>query len=115
MLSRKIGRFIASCTFIQSLQSANPPLRKIMQPVDIVYFDAGSGHRSAAYALARALTMTQPQLRIRPINLLDIFAYDHRVHRITNSGINYFNWCLRREMVFDLKGLTNISLLFHDL
>ena len=59
--------------------------------------------------------MTQPQLRIRPINLLDIFAYDHSVHRITNRGINYFNWCLKREMVFDLKGLTDLSLLFHDL
>ena len=83
--------------------------------VDIVYFDAGSGHRSAALALERALEMLRPGWQVRLVNVEELFAVHPRFHRILCRGINHFNAMLRRERVFDLKGLINLSLLFHDL
>src|ERR1041385_6578619 len=86
-----------------------------MTRLAIVYFDAGSGHRSAARGLATVLCQQHPDWDVRVINLLDIFAEDKGFHRIVKAGIDYFNWCLKNERVFDLNGLVNLSLLCHDL
>ena len=83
--------------------------------ISIVYFDAGSGHRSAARALERALVSARPNWRIHMVNVTEVFAPHARFHRIVCAGINYFNWMLKHERVFDLRGLINLSLLFHDL
>lgn len=83
--------------------------------VDIVYFDAGSGHRSSALALERVLRDARPGWRVRMVNAEELFAVHPRFHRILRMGIGYFNGMLRRERVFDLKGLINLSLLCHDL
>jgi glycosyl transferase family 28 len=86
-----------------------------MPSVDIVYFDAGSGHRSAARGLQVALQKLRPAWRVRAVNLLDLLA-GHRLFQCTNrAGIAYFNWMLRRERVFDLRGLIRLSLRVHDL
>ena len=53
-----------------------------MKKVEIVYFDAASGHRSAAVALERALRDEHPNWRIRAINVLDIFAGHRPFQRI---------------------------------
>lgn len=86
----------------------------MMKSIDIVYFDAGSGHRSSAFALVHALAAQQPQWHIRAVNMLDIFAFDRRLHWMLKTGIDYFNWLLIRERVFDLTGITNLSLLIND-
>jgi UDP-N-acetylglucosamine:LPS N-acetylglucosamine transferase len=83
--------------------------------VDIVYFDAGSGHRSAALALQAVLHQHQPGWRVRTVNLLDLLATHRIFQRTTRLGIAYFNWMLRRERIFDLRGLIRLSLLCHDL
>lgn len=86
-----------------------------MKKLDIVYFDAGSGHRSAAFGLAAALRQMCPDWQVRTVNIVDVFAPNKRFHGIVQAGIDYFNWCMKRELLFDLRGLINLSLLFHDL
>jgi processive 1,2-diacylglycerol beta-glucosyltransferase len=86
-----------------------------MKKVDIVYFDAGSGHRSSAKGLERAVAAASPDLRVRMLNIVDVFAPNKQFHRIVCAGINHFNRQLKQEKVFDLKGLINLSLMFHDL
>lgn len=85
-----------------------------MKRIDIVYFDAGSGHRSAAKGLERALAAARPDWRVRMVNVVDVFAPNRQFHCIVKAGIGYFNWLLKREKIFDLKGLINLSLMFHD-
>jgi hypothetical protein len=83
--------------------------------VDVVYFDAGSGHRSSARGLAAALTTLRPHWQVNVVNIVDIFAYNKRFHWIVQTGINHFNNQLKHERLFDLRGLINLSLLCHDL
>lgn len=82
--------------------------------IDVVYFDAASGHRSSARGLARALR-EETGLEARAVDLLDVTAGHPPFQRVLRAGIDYFNWWLRREAVWDLKGLINLSLLSHDL
>jgi processive 1,2-diacylglycerol beta-glucosyltransferase len=49
------------------------------------------------------------------VNIVDAFAPNRQFHRIVCAGIDHFNGKLKREKVFDLKGLINLSLMFHDL
>ena len=86
-----------------------------MKHVAIVYFDAGSGHRSAARGLARALAAARPGWQVRALDLLDVLAPHPRFRRVVRAGINHFNRQLVAERVFDLGGLVNLSLLCHDL
>jgi processive 1,2-diacylglycerol beta-glucosyltransferase len=86
-----------------------------MKKIDIVYFDAGSGHRSSAKGLERALAGAASDLRARMVNIVEIFAPNKQFHRIVCAGIDHFNRYLKQEKVFDLKGLINLSLMFHDL
>lgn len=86
-----------------------------MKRVDIVFFDAGSGHRSAARALERALATAQPGWRVRSVNYLDVIEGNRPWSRFARWGIDEFNWELRREHVFDLRGKVNLGLLFHGL
>ena len=83
--------------------------------VDIVSFQAGSGHRSAARALELALRERQPSWQVRVVDLLDVVAAHRLFQHVARSGIGYFNWMLARERVFDLRGLIRLSLLCHDL
>jgi len=85
-----------------------------MMKIDIVFFDAGSGHRSSARGLERAIAAARPDWRVRMLNIVDVFAPNKQFHRIVCAGINHFNRQLKREKVFDLKGLINLSLMFHD-
>lgn len=82
--------------------------------IDILYFDAGSGHRSAAKGLVKAIEQDHP-VRARAVDVLDVIAGHRLFHRTVRAGIDHFNGCLRREKVRDLKGLINLSLLSHDL
>jgi hypothetical protein len=83
--------------------------------IDILYFDAASGHRSVAFALQKVLQVQQPDWQIRCINAVDIFDHHPRFGWIVRTGIDRFNRQLQHDRVFDLKGQINLSLLFHDL
>lgn len=43
-----------------------------MKTIDLVYFDAGGGHRAAAQALVEAATEQQRPWRLRPVNLTQV-------------------------------------------
>ncbi|HET9017882.1 MAG TPA: glycosyltransferase [Thermomicrobiaceae bacterium] len=86
-----------------------------MKHAAIVYFDAGSGHRSAARGLAQALRAARPGWRVSAVDLLDVLAPHPWFRRIVQTGINQFNRQLIAERVFGLGGLVNLSLLCHDL
>lgn len=86
-----------------------------MKNLDIVFFDAASGHRSAAVALQKALTGLYPHWNVRTINIVDIFNHHKSFGWVVRTGINQFNRELVKDKVFDLKGKINLSLLCHDL
>ena len=44
-----------------------------MKRVDLVYFNAGGGHRAAATALSEILNKTHPEWEVRCVNLTEIF------------------------------------------
>jgi 1,2-diacylglycerol 3-beta-galactosyltransferase len=83
--------------------------------VDVVFFDAGSGHRSAARALERALAAARPGWRVRSVNYPDVIAGNRLWARFVRWGNDEFNWELTRERVFDLHGKVNLGLLFHEI
>lgn len=81
--------------------------------VEIVFFDAGSGHRSAARALESALLRERPEWAVRCVNLPDLIAGNRSFHWIVNRGIRWLNDEMKKEKVFDLRGKVNLSLFFH--
>ncbi len=86
-----------------------------MRKVDIVFFDAASGHRSAAVAIQKALSALHPEWRIRTVNITDIFDGHKSFGWTVRKGIDIFNKELVKDRVFDLKGKINLALLCHDL
>ncbi len=85
-----------------------------MKNIDIVFFDAASGHRSAAVAVQKALQAIHPDWDIQTINIVNIFDHHKTFGKIVRKGIARFNQQLVRDKVFDLGGQINLSLLFHD-
>ena len=83
--------------------------------VDIVYFDAGSGHRTSAFGLQKAIERSHPGWQVRCLDLLEIVQRHRRFLALSKAGIGYFNWTLRKDRVFDLNGLIRLSLLVNDL
>lgn len=83
--------------------------------IAIVYFDAASGHRSAAAALQKVLQSRNPLCQVRMINITDIFDRHPVFGKLVRAGINYFNWQFKRNRVFNLQQLINLSLKCHDL
>lgn len=86
-----------------------------MKNIDIVFFDAASGHRSAAVAVQKAVSDLHPHWKIRVINIVDIFDHHKSFGWVVRKGIEQFNRELVKDRVFDLKGKINLSLLSHDL
>jgi UDP-N-acetylglucosamine:LPS N-acetylglucosamine transferase len=83
--------------------------------IAIVYFDAASGNRSAAAALQKVLQHRNPNCQVRMINITDIFDHHPVFGKIVRAGIRYFNRQLKRDRVFGLRRLINLSLWCHDL
>ena len=93
------------------MSAAAAPERK----VDIVFFEAGSGHRSAAFGLMRALQALRPGWRVRSVDAVDVFSAPARFSWFLRASIDRFNDELRRERVFDLRGKVNLTLLALDM
>ncbi|MCA9078098.1 MAG: hypothetical protein KDA93_23920 [Planctomycetaceae bacterium] len=74
-----------------------------MKRVDIVCFDAASGHRTAAEALRTALSQAQPEWECRTIDVMDVLALDPtQMGKVIALSEHYFNWCMRREKYYGL-------------
>jgi UDP-N-acetylglucosamine:LPS N-acetylglucosamine transferase len=54
-----------------------------MQTVDLVYFNAGGGHRAATLALAEAIAEQQRPWTVRLVNLTEVLDPDGRLRRAT--------------------------------
>ncbi len=71
-----------------------------MTHIHLLYFDAGSGHRTAAQAVAHALEgLDQQPYQVRTTNLLDLLADQPLLHAIGKYGIQFANWNLRKESI----------------
>ena len=83
--------------------------------VDVVFFDAGSGHRSAARAIQKALQRERPGWDVRTLNVPDVIRHNRSFHWIVERGTRWLNEEMQREKVFDLRGKVNLGLFFHGL
>ena len=84
--------------------------------IDVLFFDAASGHRSCAEALQHGLLQEHPDWDVRAVNLVDILARrPHLVRRPIAWGIHYFNAQMRRESYYGNLTLFSISILWSRL
>jgi processive 1,2-diacylglycerol beta-glucosyltransferase len=85
-----------------------------MKRVDIVYFDAGSGHRSAAKALQRGVSELQPGWQVNAVNFVDVVVHNKLLSPVIRKGIDYFNWLMVREKVADFNSIVRSSFFWRD-
>jgi len=82
--------------------------------IDIIYFDAGSGHRSAAKGLQRALSDIRPDWRINLVNFIDLLAYNKILSPVMRHSIACFNWLFVREKIVDITSSIRFSFVLRD-
>ncbi len=85
-----------------------------MKKIDIVYFDAGSGHRSAARGLQRTLSELRPNWQINAVNFVDVVAHNRVLFPVIRTGIDYFNWLMIRERVTNFNSIVRSSFFWRD-
>lgn len=69
-----------------------------MKRIDIIYFEASSGHKSAAEALRQGLQDERPEWEIRCVDLGLILKHQTKLLGwIHSCGIHFFNACMKRE------------------
>ncbi len=84
-----------------------------MKRVDILYFEASSGHKSAAEALRYGLEEQYPDWSIRTIDLRDVLRCQTRLlDFIYTNGVNFFNWCMKREKYFFFSTCIRLWIIF---
>ncbi len=79
--------------------------------IDIIFFEAGSGHKTSAYALQYALLQENPAWNVRTIDMSDIF--DKRPWLLGiwfRIGVNALNACMRRERYIGFTPLVWIAI-----
>lgn len=54
--------------------------------IDLIYFNAGGGHRASALALEAALRLQAPAWRVRLVNLFEVLDPQDRFRALTGSG-----------------------------
>lgn len=68
-----------------------------MRRIQIVYFEAGGGHRSAARSLTDAIRLEGWPWIVEPVNLDDLLEPADLVRKTTGlGGPDWYNWSLRR-------------------
>lgn len=74
-----------------------------MPTVDLIYFNAGGGHRASAVALHAALHEAQPAWRVRLMNLFEVLDPDDRFRRLTGGAPeDWYNRRLARGWTFGM-------------
>ncbi len=64
--------------------------------VDLIYFDAGGGHRASATALKTAAEQQRRPWQIRLVNLRDVLERIDFVQRISGVRVeDFYNWMLK--------------------
>lgn len=73
-----------------------------MKRIDILFFDATSGHRTAAFALEKAINQAA-DVQVRVLNLPDVLRTQPVLQTMAKSGVDAFNWFAQREQVWFLR------------
>jgi 1,2-diacylglycerol 3-beta-galactosyltransferase len=69
--------------------------------VDLIYFDAGGGHRASAIALKAVAEQRQPGWQIRMVNLREVLEPIDFIHRTTGVRVeDLYNGMLRHDLTF---------------
>ncbi len=89
-----------------------------IKTVDLVYFNAGGGHRAAALALERVIHQQQRPWQVRLVNLMDVLDSDGLFKKVTGSAPeDFYNKRLARGwtlgMTQELKLLQGMIRLTH--
>lgn len=84
-----------------------------MKRVDIIYFEASSGHKSAAESLRAALSVLHPDWSVRTVDLRDILRCQTRLlDFIYTNGVRFFNWSMQRERYFFFATCIHLWIIF---
>lgn len=84
-----------------------------MKRVDVIYFEASSGHKSAALALCHGLKEVNPDWEVRAVDLGDILRCQTRLlDFVYTNGVKFFNWCMKREQYFFFATCIRLWILF---
>jgi hypothetical protein len=84
-------------------QTLNQPL------VDMIYFDAGGGHRASASALATVAEQQGRQWRLRLTNLRDVLEPADVVHRLTGvRAEDFYNTMLKFDLTAGVRAILPI-------
>lgn len=79
-------------------------IRKHMSKVDLIYFNAGGGHRASALALEAGIAEAGLDWQVRKLNLFEIFDPDDLYRRITGMGPeDLYNQRLARGWTLGLR------------
>jgi UDP-N-acetylglucosamine:LPS N-acetylglucosamine transferase len=74
-----------------------------MTTIDLVYFDAGGGHRAAALALQSALRTQHPTWTVRMVHLMHALDPQQRFNHLTGKmPEDLYNWRLERGWTLGL-------------
>ncbi|CAI09308.1 hypothetical protein ebA5591 [Aromatoleum aromaticum EbN1] len=89
-----------------------------MKIVDLIYFNAGGGHRATAVALGAVLRQRKPEWQVRLVNLFEVLDPQNRYRSITGSAPeDWYNKRLARGwtigMAPELKLLQTVIRLAH--
>lgn len=68
--------------------------------VDVVYFDGGGAHRSAAHALVAALATEDPALDVRLVHTDQVFPFDRALDLTVGTGVRVYNASLQGERMW---------------
>lgn len=84
-----------------------------LKSIDIVYFEAGSGHKTAAEGLRRAVLERHPDWDCRIVDLVEILRCDPlQVGRVICLLIDHFNACMRRERYVGFPAMVWLAIWF---
>src|SRR5215472_6414699 len=77
--------------------------------IDVVFFDAGGGHRTTAVALETVLARERPNWRVRMVNLRDVLDPIDIFRRITRvRAENFYNSLLKYDMTVGIGAMLPI-------
>ena len=66
--------------------AAHRTLRAMLKTIDLVYFNAGGGHRSAALALQEVIREQGRPWNVRLVNLLEVLDPEHKFRKYTGMA-----------------------------
>ena len=77
--------------------------------VQLIYIDAGGGHRASAAALRAVLAEVRPEWRVEMINLRDLLEPIDFIRRLTGVRVeNFYNGLLKKNFTAGLGSLLKI-------